>query len=180
LPDSVLAMTSTSSNTPARHPVVGFLVLVAGVAWLLEIIVPKLLFVSGTAWLAVIVAAALTVGFLFLGFGHARLIPRIAFLVAAIGWLIFLLNDLQILGQWHFWGALIALVGTLLSGIFVLMHHKFGRIAEVLFLLASIAISIALLEELIKPFLTGTAATILDYAEAILLVLAGIFVMARR
>jgi hypothetical protein len=177
--DSVLAM--TSSSTPAKRPVVGLLIAIAGVAWLLGIIVPSLLVVSGTSWLAVIVAAALTLAFLLLTLGRStRIIPRIAFLIATVGWLIFTLNDLHILGQFHMWGAIIALVGTLLAGIFVIMHNMFGRLGDVLFLLAAILISIGLLEEVIKPFLTGSLATVLDYAEAILLILTGIVVLARR
>lgn len=179
MPDIVLAMTSTS--TVAKRPVVGLLIAIAGIAWLLGIIVPSLLVVSGTAWLAVIVAAALTLAFLLLTLGRStRIIARISFLIATVGWLIFTLNDLHILGQFHMWGVIIALVGTLLSGIFIAMGNMFGRLGDVLFLLAAILISIGLLEQIIKPFLTGTLATALGYADAILLILAGIVVLVRR
>jgi hypothetical protein len=179
MPDSVLAM--ASSSTPAKRPLVGILLVISGIAWLLGIIVPSLLVASGFSWLAVIVAAALALAYLFLGLGRAvRLIPRVAFLIAFVGWGLFTLNDLHILDQYHHWAAIVALVGTLMSGIFVTVNHTFVRIADIVFLLASLALSLGLLQQVITPFLTSTAGTILEYVEAILLALAGILVVARR
>ena len=171
----------TTTSTAARRPVVGLLFALAGVLWLIALFAPHLIVAGGINWLSVIAAAALTIAFLFLFLGKsAKLLTRIAFLVATVGWLILTLNALNLLSTLDKVGIIVALIGTLASGIFAAVQHLFSRIADVVFLVATILIAIELLEEVVKPFLTGTLATVVDYAEAILLALAGILIALRR
>jgi hypothetical protein len=171
----------TTSSSAARRPVVGFLFALAGVLWLIAIFTPHLIVASGINWLAVIAVAALTIAFLFLFIGKsAKLLTRIAFLVATVGWAILTLNDLKILDAIHNVGLIVALVGILVSGILVALHHLFSRLADLLFLIGSILISLELLEELTTKFLSGSLGTVVDYAEAIILALAGIVIALRK
>jgi hypothetical protein len=170
-----------TTTAPARRPVVGLLLalagLLAGLGILFVYFAPSL---EG-AWVGIIVDSALTLAFLFLVFGRsAPLVLRVAFAVATIGWAIITIGGLVSLGLILIVGIWFALAGTLVSGILVMSRLLFSNAANVFFLLAAIVIVIVLLNQLIGPFLSSTIGLVVSVLYAVLLLLAGILIAIRK
>ncbi|HEY5229715.1 MAG TPA: hypothetical protein VIJ11_02335 [Galbitalea sp.] len=170
-----------TTTTPAKRPVVGALFAIAGLltglAILFTYVAPKL----GGPWIGLVADAAITLAFLFLFLGRtAPLILRIFFAVATVGWAILAVGGWISLGVLLTVGVVLALAGSLISGLLALGRRFFTPIASILFLLAMLVVTVELLDRLIGPFLTGTVATIVAVLYALLLLLAGIVIIARK
>jgi hypothetical protein len=76
-------------------------------------------------------------------------------------------------------GVVLALVGTLLSGIVGIIQHVYSRAADLWYLLASIVVAVVLFNQL-HGFLSGTLALIVSGLYGLLLLLAGIFIALRK
>jgi hypothetical protein len=170
-----------TTTTTARRPVVGWLIalagLVAAIAILFVYVAPS---IDG-AWLAVISDAALTLAFLFLFLGRtAPLVLRTFFLIAAVGWAILTINGVIGLGPLLTVGLVLALAGSLISGILAFARRLFSSAANLLFLLATIVIAVVLLNQLIAPFVAITLGLLAAGIYALLLLLAGITIALRK
>lgn len=170
----------TTTSTPAQRPVVGLLFALAGL-----VATVSLLFVlarSGMSgvWLGIIADAALAIGFLFLAIGRGSgTIARLFFAIAAVGWIILTIGGLVNIGVLLTIGVVLALIGSLISGILVFTGKIFSRLANVVFLLATIFIALVLLNQLVAYF-GGPIALIVVTLYAILLLVSGILIAARR
>jgi hypothetical protein len=171
---------TTTTGTPAR-PVVGLLFALAGLLGGLSLLSVLLHFTVGGVWIGIIVDAAITLGFLFLFFGKGPgMLSRLFFIIAAVGWAILTINGAGIsLGIVFTIGIVLALVGSLISGILAFGGKIFTRGANIFFLLATIFMAVVLLNLLVS-FLAGTIAIIVVALYAILLLVAGILITARR
>ncbi|HEX4444758.1 MAG TPA: hypothetical protein VHZ81_14410, partial [Galbitalea sp.] len=175
--NTLLAMTTT---TPARRPVVGLLLAVAGVAALLAILFVFIAPSLGGAWLGIIADAALFLAFLFMAIGRgAGVFIRVLYAIGAVGWAILLIDSFVSLGTVYTIGVVLAIVGTLLSGIVGIIRHVYSRSADLVYLLAAIVVSIILFNQL-HGFLTGTLAIIVSVLYGLLLLVAGIFIALRK
>jgi hypothetical protein len=72
-------------------------------------------------------------------------VGRVAFLIAAVGWLLLALTGLVNLGIVGTLAVFVAVVGSLFAGVIVFTGHLFGREADILFLAAMIAGALNLL-----------------------------------
>jgi hypothetical protein len=169
-----------TSRTAPNRPLVAWLFIIAGALLLIEFVV-TLVFLSASPLLTFIAFAALTIAFLFLFLGRAGdTLLRVAFLVAAVGWA--LLTLAQIIPGFGTVGSvasLLALVGTLGSGILVFLRHHFTRNADTVFLVTSIVAALLLLNG-IRGILPGALNTILTVLFAAGLVFTGVLVRRRR
>ena len=170
-----------TTTTSARRPVVGLLIALAG---LLAALIVLFGYVAPTlvgSWLGISLHAALTIAFLFLFLGRsAPLTLRVFFAIATVGWAILTVAGLVNVGVLLTVGIWLALVGSLISGVLVLSRVLFSSIASVVFLLATIAIAVVLLDEVIGPFLLGTLGNLVAALYALLLLAAGILIAVRR
>jgi hypothetical protein len=170
-------MTTTS---PASRPVVGLLVAIAGLLATLSFIFVIVSAPFGGAWLGVIADAALFLAFLFLFIGRSTgLVARVFFLIAAVGWALLAIGGVVSLGVILTVGVILALAGTLIGGILAFTGKIFGRIANIVFLLAAIVVALVLFNQLV-PYLSGTLAIIVVALYALLLLVSGILIAARR
>jgi hypothetical protein len=72
-------------------------------------------------------------------------IARVAYLIAAVGWLLLALGGLVNVAFLGTLGVFVAVVGSLFAGVIVFTGHVFGREADILFLAAMIAGALNLL-----------------------------------
>jgi hypothetical protein len=89
---------------------------------------------------------ALGAGFVLLfAWYAASTVARVAYLVAAVGWLLLALGALVSLGVVGTLALFIAVIGSVFSGVIVFTGHVFGRLGDILFLAAMIAGALNLL-----------------------------------
>ena len=148
-----MATTRTSNSRT-----VGWLFVVAGVLYLLDLLLSH---VGGTGgigkYLLFFAYALLAVGFVLLFLWRSvDLLLRIAFIVAAVGWAILALNALGVLGGLGTLGAILVLVGVLVAGIVIFMRGIFTRRAGLAFLVFAIITALLML-----TLLTGVLAPLL-------------------
>lgn len=169
-----------TTTAPERRPIVGLLIALAGLLAGISLIVVLAASAAPGAWIGVIVDAALFLAFLFMFVGRRTpMVARVFFLIAAIGWLLLTIGGIVTLGVLLTVGVILALGGTLIGGILAFTGKIFGRTADIVFLLAAIVVAIVLFNQLV-PFLSGTIALIVFALYALLLLVAGILIAARR
>jgi hypothetical protein len=169
-----------ASRNALNAPLVAWLFVIAGGLLLIEFVV-TLVFLSGSPLLTFLAFAALTIAFLFLFLGRAKdTLLRVAFLVAVVGWaLLTLAQAITGFGTVGSIASLLALVGTLGSGILVFLRHHFTARADTVFLVTSIAAALLLLNG-IRGIMPGAATTILTVLFAAGLLITGVLVRGRR
>ena len=170
----------TTTSTPAQRPVVGLLFALAGLLATLSVIFVLVHASVGGIWFGIITDAALAIGFLFLALGRGSgTVARLFFAIAAVGWAILAIGGIVSLGVVLTIGVVLALAGSLISGILAFGGKIFSRLANIVFLLATILIALVLLNQLVA-YLVGTIAIIVVALYAVLLLIAGILIAARR
>jgi hypothetical protein len=133
-----------------------------------------------SSWLYFLAYVALTVAFVALFLWRTGILARIAFIVAAVGWALMALASLPIgLGAVDKVGIILALVGTLVSGILVFARNLFNRQSSTIFLVAAILGAIWLLS-LLGGFLPAILVLIIFIAFAALLIVTGVLYARRR
>jgi hypothetical protein len=169
-----------TSRTAPNPPLVAWLFMIAGALLLIEFVV-RAFVPSASALFTFLAFAGLTIAFLFLFLGRARdTLLRVAFLVATVGWaLITLAEILPGFGTVGSVASLLALAGTLGSGILVFLRHRFSRNADTVFLVTSIVAALLLLNG-IRGILPGALNTILTVLFAAGLVFTGVLMRRRR
>ncbi|MCU1597413.1 MAG: hypothetical protein JWQ47_1152 [Glaciihabitans sp.] len=169
-----------TSRTARNRPLVAWLFVIAGALLLIEFVI-TLVFLSANPLLTFLAFGVLTIAFLFLFLGGAKdTLLRVAFLVAAVGLaLITLAQVIPGLGTVGSVASVLALVGTLGSGILVYLRHHFTRNADRVFLVTTIAAALLLLNG-IRGILPGALTTILTVLFAAGLVFTGLLVRRRR
>jgi hypothetical protein len=169
-----------TSRTALNRPLVAWLFVIAGALLLIEFVI-TLVFLTANPLLTFLAFGVLTIGFLFLFLGGAKdTLLRVAFLVAAVGLaLITLAQVIPGLGTVGSVASVLALVGTLGSGILVYLRHHFTRNADRVFLVTTIAAALLLLNG-IRGILPGALTTILTVLFAAGLVFTGLLVRRRR
>jgi hypothetical protein len=153
--------------------------IVAGVLILLELLLSKVAASTVDVWLTFFAYAALTIAFVVLFLGRSSLIARLAFIVAAVGWAILAIATVATVAPLLTIGVILALVGTVVSGIMVFARTLLSRSASVAFLVAAIAAGLLLLSELVA-FLPATLGVILVAIFGIMLVVTGVLAGRRR
>jgi hypothetical protein len=170
----------TTTSTPVSRPAVGLLFALAGLLATLSIIFVLVHASVGGIWFGIITDAALTLGFLFLALGKGSgTVARLFIAIAAVGWAILTIGGLVTLGVVFTIGVVLALAGSLIGGILAFGGKVFTRAANLVFLLATVFIALVLLNQLVA-YLSGTIALIVVGLYAVLLLLAGILIAARR
>jgi hypothetical protein len=106
-------------------------------------------------------------------------VARIAYLIAAVGWLLLALTSLINLGIVGTLAVFIAIIGSIFAGIVVFTSHAFGRQADILFLAAMIAGAVNLLLSQ-NGNVPGLLKLIVVLIFGALLVAAGIVLIRRR
>jgi hypothetical protein len=106
-------------------------------------------------------------------------LARVAYLIAAIGWLLLALTSLINLGIVGTLALFIAVIGSLFAGVIVFSSHLFGRQTDILFLAAMIvgAANLLLSQNSNVPAIVDTVVVI---AFGALLLIAGIWMIRRR
>jgi hypothetical protein len=161
--------------------VVGWLIALAGVFASLAIVFFYVAPSLAGSWVYIAEYAALTLAFLFLFLGRsAPLVLRVTFAIATVGWAILVVGGLVSIGVVLTVGFWLALVGSLISGVLVLTRFVFSNVANVVFLLATIAIAVVLVNQVIGPFYAGTIVVVVAVIYAVLLLLAGILIAVRK
>ena len=152
----------------------------AGVLLLLVVLFSYIAKPMTSSWLDFLAYVALTIGFVALFLWRTSLLARIAFIVAAVGWALLALASIPIgLGAVDKVGVILALVGTLVSGILVFARNLFNRQSSTVFLIAAIAGAIWLLN-LLVGFLPAILVLIIFIVFAALLVVTGALYVRRR
>ncbi|HEX4059320.1 MAG TPA: hypothetical protein VHX87_13510 [Galbitalea sp.] len=107
------------------------------------------------------------------------LISRVAYLIAAIGWLLLALTSLINLGIVGTLAVFIAIIGSVFAGVIVFTGHVFARQTDILFLVAMIvgAINLLLSQNGNVP---GVLETVIVIAFGALLLVSGIWMLRRR
>lgn len=173
-------MANTRTRTTRSTPLVAWAFIAAGVLFLLVVLFSSVAKSVDTAWLDFLAYVALTIAFVALFLRRVDLLARIAFIVAAVGWALLALTSIPIgLDSVDRVGVILALVGTLASGILVFARNLFSRQASTVFLIAAILGAIWLLN-LLVGFLPLVLAVIVVIAFAVLLVIAGALYSRRR
>lgn len=169
---------ATSSKTARRSPV-GWFLLAAGVLYLLNILLahvaPKL---SGHWW-DFFAYALLAIAFVLLFLWRVDILLRVAFIVAAVGWALLAIATVASLGGLSTLAVILALVGTLVAGIFVIIRHTFSRLADLFFLITAILAAILLGHQWLT-FISGAVETVVAILFGIGLVISGFLVARRR
>lgn len=116
---------------------------------------------------------------LLLAWFASTTIVRVAYFIAALGWLLLALTSLINLGPIGFVATYIAIVGCVFAGVVVLTGHPFGALADILFFVAMVLGALELLmsqnsnvPELLKAFVVALFGGFL--------VAAGVLVLRRR
>jgi hypothetical protein len=170
-----MATTRTSNSRT-----VGWLFVVAGVLYLLELLLSHVGH-SGKldSWLLFFAYAVLAVGFVLLFLWRSvDILLRVAFIVAAVGWAILAIAAVaSVGGGLVVIGEILALIGTLVAGITVFMRGIFTRRGALAFLIFAILAALLLLLAL-TGFLASIA-FVLAILFGVALVITGVLV-ARR
>ena len=170
-----------TTTTAARRPLVGWLIAIAGLAALLAFALVLVAPSVHASWLGLIADIALTIAFVFMAIGKgAGVFVRILYAIGAVGWAILAISGFGVsLGTVLTIGVVLALVGTLLSGIVGIIQHVYSRGANLWYLLASIFVAIVLFNVL-HGFLSGVLGEIVSALYGVLLLIAGVTIALRR
>lgn len=170
-----------TTTAPARRPIVGWLIALAGLFGALTIVLAFVAPSLGGAWLTVCGDGAMMLAFLFLFLGRSSgILLRIFFAVAAVGWAIRAVNAVIPLGIVATAGLVLVIAGSLITGVLAFGRHLFSRTANVFFLLAMLAVAVVLLNILVGPFIPGSIAIIVSVLYALILLVAGILIALRK
>jgi hypothetical protein len=109
----------------------------------------------------------------------ATTISRIAYFIAAVGWLLLALTSLIDLGLIAQVGLYLAIIGSVFAGVIVLSTHPFSQLADIIFFVALIlgAINLLLSQNSNVPSFIELAVVILF---GVALVASGILMVRRR
>jgi hypothetical protein len=109
----------------------------------------------------------------------STLIARIAYFIAAVGWLLLALTSLINLGIIGTLAVFIAIVGSVFAGVIVYTGKVFGLQTNILFLVAMIvgAVNLLLIQNGNVP---GILKTVIVVAFGALLLVSGIWMLRRR
>ena len=158
------------------------MLIVAGVLYLLELLLSHVGVTTLDTILIFLSYLALAVAFVILFLWRSiGILLRVAFIVGAVGWALLALATIAAVG-----GGLVviadilALAGTLVAGIIVFARHAFSRRADVAFLVLAIIAAILLFFPLFSIALSATFALILSILFGAMLVVAGLFISWRR
>ncbi|HEX4400686.1 MAG TPA: hypothetical protein VHZ98_05135, partial [Galbitalea sp.] len=132
-----------------------------------------------SGWWDFFAFALLAIGMFLLFLWRTDLILRIAFIVAAVGWALLAIGSVAALSGLTTLAIILALVGTLVAGIMVILRHTFTRNADLAFLLMAIFAALVLLATWVA-FLGGTLGVIIAVIFGILLIVSGLFIQRRR
>jgi hypothetical protein len=169
---------ATSSNRTGRSPV-GWFLLAAGVLYLLNILLAHVAPKLSSPWWDFFAYALLAVAFVLLFLWRVSTLLRVAFIVAAVGWALLAIGTFVSLGGLATLAIILALVGTLVAGILVIIRHTFSRLADLVFLITAILAALLLGREWLT-FIHGSAATVIGILFGIGLVVSGFLVARRR
>lgn len=168
-----------TTRTSGGSSLVGWFFLASGVVYLLGLLFNDVIKALTGSWWFFIAYALLAVGFFLLFLWRTSIILRVAFIVAAIGWLLLAIGEVAALDTLSTVAVVLALIGTLIAGILVFMRHLFTRNADTVFLLMAIFAALLLLATW-ATFLGGTLGVIISIIFGILLVVSGLFIQRRR
>jgi hypothetical protein len=131
--------------TAPNRTIVAVLFLVAGALQILGAVL-GLVGLGNSGGFYLLSNLALGVGFalMFAWFASATM-ARVAYLIAAIGWLLLALTGLLNLGVFGTLAVFVAVVGSVFAGVIVFTGRVFGREADILFLAAMIVGALNLL-----------------------------------
>ena len=166
-----MATTRTSNSRT-----VGWLFVASGVLYLLALLLGAVGHVGklGT-WLEFFAYALLAVAFVILFLWRSLdILLRVALIVAAVGWALVALNELPGVNIIPFLGEILALAGTLVSGIVIFVRHIFTRRAAAAFLVLAIIAALDLL--ILLTGVLGVLATILSILFGVILVVVGVLI----
>jgi hypothetical protein len=109
----------------------------------------------------------------------ATMLARVAYLIAAVGWLLLALTSLINLGIFGTVAIFVAIIGSVFAGVIVFSGRPFGKQADILFFAAMIvgALNLLLSQNGNVPEILKTVVVV---AFGALLVLAGIWMLRRR
>lgn len=169
---------ATSSKTAGRSPV-GWLLLAAGVLYLLNILLAHVAPKLSSHWWDTVAYVLLAIAFVLLFLWRVSTLLRVAFIVAAVGWALLAIGSFVSLGGLATLAVILALVGTLVAGILVMIQHTFARLADLIFLITAILAALLLGREWLT-FIHGSAATVIGILFGIGLVISGFLVARRR
>ncbi|HEY1530722.1 MAG TPA: hypothetical protein VGF80_07900 [Galbitalea sp.] len=169
-----------TTRTTGGSSLVGWFFLAAGVVYLLGILFNDLVHALTGGFWDFIAFLLLAIGFFLLFLWRTSTLLRVAFIVAAVGWVLLAIASIASLGSAVTTIAvLLALIGTLVSGILVFARHLFNRNADLIFLITAIIAALILLATWVA-FLAGTLGIILAVLFGIGLVVSGLFIQRRR
>ena len=168
-----------TSRTSGGSSLVGWFFLASGIVFLLGILFNDIVKALTGGWWDFFAFALLAVGLFLLFLWRTDLLLRIAFIVAAVGWALLAIGSLTSLGGIATLAVILALVGTLVAGILVILRHLFTRNADLAFLLMAIFAALLLLATW-ATFLGGTLGIIIAVIFGILLIVSGVFIQRRR
>jgi hypothetical protein len=169
-----------TTRTSGGSSLVGWFFLASGVVYLLGLLFNDVIkALTGGFW-NFIAFALLAIGFFLLFLWRTSTLLRVAFIVAAVGWVLLAIGSIAALGSTvSTIATLLALIGTLVAGILVFMRHLFTRNADIAFLLMAIFAALVLLA-VWATFLGGTLGIIIAIIFGILLIVTGLFIQRRR
>ena len=131
--------------TAPNRSIVAVLFLVAGALQILGAVL-GLVNLGNAGGFYLLSNLALGVGFaLMFAWFAATTVARVAYLIAAIGWLLLALTGLLDLGVFGTLAVFVAVVGSVFAGVIVFTGRVFGREADILFLAAMIVGALNLL-----------------------------------
>jgi hypothetical protein len=171
-----------NTRTARSFSLAAVALIVAGVLYLLELLLSHVGVTTLDTILVFLSFLALAVAFLILFLWRSiGILLRVAFIVGAVGWALLALATIAAVG-----GGLVviaeilALVGTLVAGIIVFVRHAFSGRADVAFLVLAIIAAILLFFPLLGIAIGAVFALILSILFGAMLVIAGLFISWRR
>jgi hypothetical protein len=165
--------------TAPNRSIIGWLFLAGGVLQVVGAIVE---FANDGNWSGIyaISNVAIGIGFvLMIAWLATTTLNRIAYFIAAIGWLLLALTSLIDLGLLGDIGLYLAIIGSVFAAVVVLSGRSFGGYVDILFFVAMIvgAINLLLSQNGNVPELLDTIVVVVFGA---LLIVSGIFMFRRR
>ncbi len=168
-----------AARVAARRPLISYLTIVAGALIALAALL-GLFSVTTLGWLLplgeIVLGASLIV---IAATVSLTLIARIAFWVGGIAWVVIgLISFVPQLGVLHTVAVILALVASLVAGIFVFLRSTFARLGNLIYLIAMIIAALILLLALLSAGLAVGAVLTLVFGAA--LIVAGVFILRNR
>jgi len=168
-----------TSRTNAARSAVGLFFLAAGILYLLGILFTHVAPSLSSQWWNFFAFALIAVAFLLMFLWRVSSLLRVAFIIAAIGWAFRAIETIVSLGAVLTVAIVLALIGTLVSGILVVVRHALGRRADAVFLVFAILATLLLLSTWVT-WLGGTVETVVSVLFGAFLVVSGLAVQRRR